>query len=200
MAPTKGENTKRHILEVALDLASVHGLGQVSIGDIAEKAKLSRSGMFAHFASKENLQLDILRFAEENFIAETIAPVHGVEDPLKKIEHLKKHWPGWEERIPIPLQGGCLFLAAIFEFDDQPGAVRDYLIVQQQRMIKYIRSCAEEACTKKFFARSLDTGTFAYEFYSYYMGYHYFKKFFGSTKAKPQFNAAIDALVERSRA
>jgi AcrR family transcriptional regulator len=198
MFETKGEKTKSRVLGLALDIASVKGLENTSIGDVAKASELSRSGLFAHFQSKEQLQIDILKFAEEEFIKAVVAVCEKAEDPIEKLELLKKNWPGWYERLDPKLQGGCIFLTAIVEFDDQPGAVRDCLINQQQNLIKYIGACFHEAQKRKQFSAKYDKIQFSYEFYSLYMGYNFYRRFFGDSKAKLRFYDSVDSLFERA--
>jgi AcrR family transcriptional regulator len=197
MQETKGEKTKSRVLGLALDIASINGLENMSIGDVAKASELSRSGLFAHFQSKEQLQIDILKFAEELFINAVIVPCEKLENPLEKLHLLKKIWPNWFLRTEPQIKGGCIFLTAIFEFDDRPGAVRDCLIQQQQNLIKYIGSCYSDAQRRKLFSEKYDKVQFSYEFYSLYMGYHYYRRFFGDSKAKSRFDAGIDELFIR---
>lgn len=197
---TKGEKTKSRVLGLALDIASIKGLENTSIGDVAKASDLSRSGLFAHFQSKEQLQVDILRFAADLFVQTVIEPSQGVDDPLEKLQLLKRNWPGWYERTEPKIQGGCIFLQAIVEFDDQPGAVRDCLVQQQQSLIKYIGSCFSQAQKQKIFAPDIDKVQFAYEFYSLYIGCNFYRRFFDDAKAKSRFHESIDALFERSKA
>lgn len=196
---TKGEKTKSRVLGLALDIASIKGLENTSIGDVAKASDLSRSGLFAHFQSKEQLQVDILQFAADLFVRTVIEPSQKVDDPLEKLQLLGKNWPGWYERTEPKIQGGCIFLQAIVEFDDQPGAVRDCLIQQQQSLIKYIGSCFSQAQKQKIFAAHIDKVQFAYEFYSLYIGCNFYRRFFDDAKAKSRFQESIDALFERSK-
>ncbi len=198
MFETKGEKTKSRVLGLALDIASVQGLGNTSIGDVAKASELSRSGLFAHFQSKEQLQIDILKFAENEFVKAVINLCETAEDPFEKLQLLKKNWPGWYERTEPKLKGGCIFLTAIVEFDDQPGPVRDCLIQQQQSLIKYIGSCFAEAQKRKIFSEKYDKIQFSYEFYSLYMGYNFYRRFFGDSKAKHRFFDSVDALYLRA--
>lgn len=197
MLETKGEKTKSRILNLALDIASVQGLENMSIGDVAKVSELSRSGLFAHFQSKEQFQIDILKHAENLFVNAVITPCEKLQDPFAKLQLLKKNWPNWYQKTDPPIKGGCIFLMAIFEFDDRPGAVKDCLIQQQQNLIKYIGSCFAEAQKIKQFSDRHDKIQFAYEFYSLYMGYQYYRRFFGDSKARTRLDTSIDALFER---
>ncbi|MGE0763742.1 MAG: TetR/AcrR family transcriptional regulator [Bdellovibrionales bacterium] len=199
MIETKGERTKSSILTIAADIASLKGLDQMSIGDVAKAANLSRSGLFAHFQSKEQMQIAVLQFAEELFLKIVIAPCEKASGGFQKLDLLRQHWPGWFDRTEHKMRGGCIFLTAIFEFDDQKGPVRDFLIDQQQRLQKYIGKCFEQARQEGVFGSAYDKFQFAYEFYSLYMGYHYGHKFFGDAKALGRFNKAIDLLFERAK-
>ncbi len=197
MQESKGEKTKSRALGIALDIASVQGLENTSIGDVAKASDLSRSGLFAHFQSKEQLQIDVMKFAEMQYFKTVIEPCEKLQDPFEKLQWLKKNWPDWYKRTDPPLKGGCIFLTAIFEFDDRPGAVRDCLVEQQQKLIKYLGSLFSQAQKNKVFAAKADKVQFAYEFYSLYMGFQYYRRFFDNTKARSRFEESIDSLFER---
>ena len=195
---TKGEKTKTYILEIATSMASVKGLGKISFGDLAKPAKLSRSGLFAHFQSKEQLELDILNFVAEMFIKTVIQPGENSLNPLERLELLKKNWPDWQKKTNLSMEGGCIFLSAIFEYDSQPGKVRDTLIEQELRLLKYIGYCFEQGQKENIFSNAYTKHQFSYEFHSAYMGYHYSKIFLKDPKAKQKFTQAIDSLIQRA--
>ena len=200
MYETKGQTTKNHILREGVLLASVNGLINISIGGLASKANMSRSGLFAHFLSKEQLQLDILTYAGEIFIQTVIEPCEKCSSPEEKLFMMQKLWPDWFDRTNPPIPGGCIFLIASFEFDDRPGKIKDYLVGQQARLLKYIGKTYSLAQENKFFDTEISIEQFAYEFYSLYMGYNQYRKFFSDDQAKTRYNDAIESLYQRSGA
>jgi len=119
----RGDATRRAILGRAMQIASVEGLEGLSLGRLADELGMSKSGLFAHFGSKEELQLATLRAGRAVFARAVIAPA---EDVPEGIERLTVFTRAWLEYIEAELfAGGCLFVTAASEFDDRPGAVRD---------------------------------------------------------------------------
>ena len=129
---TKGEDTKLMILEVGLDMASRLGLDAVSIGALAKATHMSKSGLFAHFQSKENLQRDILGFAGQLFSTYVIVPALKTEAGIPRIKALVDNWDRW---VSKKMTGGCIFVQASSDFKDRDGKVRDFLLLQQEAWI-----------------------------------------------------------------
>jgi len=122
-AKQKGERTRRAILEVAVDLASVEGLEGLTIGRLASELDMSKSGLFAHFGSKEELQVATVQAARDIFLEEVINPSLRAPRGIARLEALADSWISYGERKVF--RGGCFFDAAATEFDGRPGAVRD---------------------------------------------------------------------------
>jgi AcrR family transcriptional regulator len=118
-----GERSRRTILDAAAKLATVDGLEGLSIGRLAEHIGMSKSGLYAHFGSKEELQLAAIETASAIFEAEVIAPAERGATPLEKIQLLCEHFLSHVERRVFP--GGCFFASAAAELDTHPGAVRE---------------------------------------------------------------------------
>lgn len=115
--------TRASILARAVDLASVEGLGGLTIGRLADSTSLSKSGLFAYFGSKEELQLAVVEAAGEIFEREVVQASVGFSPGLDRLVHLAGRWLSYMESVP--LRGGCFFAAASLEVDDRPGRVRD---------------------------------------------------------------------------
>jgi AcrR family transcriptional regulator len=147
---TKGERTRHAILDVAARLATEEGLEPLSIGRLAEATEMSKSGLFAHFGSKEELQLATVDHAAEIFVAEVIDPARAAPQGLPRVWALCDHMIGYAERQVFP--GGCFFAAASFEFNRRPGRVRDRV----QEMIRSWRSYLEHAVARAQEAGELD--------------------------------------------
>lgn len=132
----KGDRTRARILDEAVDLASVRGLGGLTIGPLADRLGLSKSGLFAHFQSKEALQVETLERAAERFRAEVTEPLRALKDPSARLRVFFERWIAWLDKSG--LSGGCPILAAAIEFDDVPGPVHDAaarLFGELQRLI-----------------------------------------------------------------
>lgn len=120
---SKGARTRAQILDHAAQLASQVGVGGLTIGVLADDLHLSKSGLFGHFRSKQALQLAVLEHAAESFREHVVRP--GLQAPrgADRMRALFERWLAWDRDGVMP--GGCLFVAAATEFDDQPGPVRD---------------------------------------------------------------------------
>lgn len=196
MTDSKGQITKQNILKEGLKLASVRGLVNISIGGLAEKAQMSRSGLFAHFMSKEQLQLEILEYANELLINTLFRPCKDIESPRDRLAFLMERLPVWFEFSDPKVPGGCIFIMACIEFDDRPGRVRDYLYELKMNLINIIKKNVREAIEAKEFDGTLDEEEFAFVFYSLYLGYHQYKKFFCDARARNHVIKHMRGLLE----
>jgi len=118
-----GERSRRTILDAAARLATVEGLDGLSIGRLADHIGMSKSGLYAHFGSKEELQLAAIETADAIFQQEVVAPAEHADSPLAKLEVLCEEFLSHVERGVFP--GGCFFASAAAEFDTHPGAVKE---------------------------------------------------------------------------
>jgi AcrR family transcriptional regulator len=140
---TKGQRTRNSILEVAAALATEEGLESLSIGRLAEATAMSKSGLFAHFGSKEELQLATVDHAAKLFVAEVIDPARSAPKGLARIWALCDHMIGYSERQVFP--GGCFFAATSFEFNNRPGPVRDRIEEMIRSWLSYLEHAVEQA-------------------------------------------------------
>ena len=143
MLETKGQRTRNSILEVAAALATEEGLDPLSIGRLAEATQMSKSGLFAHFGSKEELQLATVDHAAKLFVAEVIDPARSAPKGLARIWALCDHMVGYAERQVFP--GGCFFAATSFEFNNRPGPVRDRIEEMIRSWLSYLEHAVEQA-------------------------------------------------------
>jgi AcrR family transcriptional regulator len=120
----KGRQTRAAILEAALGLASHMGLEGLSIGALADLMQMSKSGVFAHFGSREELQISVIREYHERFAAEVFAP--AILEP-RGLPRLRALFERWLRRVSVEIDSGCIYISGAVEFDDRPGAVRDAL-------------------------------------------------------------------------
>ncbi len=121
----KGEKTRQEILKTSVDIASAEGLEGLTIGRLATDLGLSKSGLFAHFGSKEDLQIATVQTAAEIFVAEIVEPTEDDENGLVKLYAMLEAWISYIERSVF--RGGCFFFAVSAEMDDRPGKVRDFI-------------------------------------------------------------------------
>ncbi|MCW5661823.1 MAG: TetR/AcrR family transcriptional regulator [Burkholderiaceae bacterium] len=120
----KGRQTRAAILEAALGLASHMGLEGLSIGALAELMRMSKSGVFAHFGSREELQISVIREYHERFAEEVFRP--AIREP-RGLPRLRALFERWIRRVSVEIDSGCIYISGAVEFDDRPGPVRDAL-------------------------------------------------------------------------
>jgi AcrR family transcriptional regulator len=192
----KGEDTKQKILEVGLDMASRLGLEAVSIGTLAKATRMSKSGLFAHFQSKENLQRDILHYAGGLFNAYVVVPALKTEAGIPRIKALVENWDRWVSKT---MTGGCIFVQASNDFNDRHGKVRDFLLLQQEAWIDCLRRIAQSAIRVGHFRDEIDCDQFAFEFYSLLLGFHLYYKLLKNDDIHLRQDKALDDLIQRYR-
>lgn len=195
---SKGEQTREAILETALATASTCGLSGLSIGELAKEVGMSKSGLFAHFESKENLQLEVLRTAVAQYIDVVVAPALRKPRGEPRIRALFENWFEWSSNSTLP--GGCLFIAAASEFDDQPGPIRDFLAATQRDWLATLSQAARIAVDEGHFRRELDTDQFAHDLYSIILAYHHFSRLLRFPDARGRALRSFEQLIEASRA
>jgi AcrR family transcriptional regulator len=120
---SRGEQTRQEILKVAVDIASAEGLEGLTIGRLANELGMSKSGLIAHFGSKEDLQVATIDAAREIFVAEVVSPALAAERGVPRLQAMLAAWLSYVERSVF--RGGCFFAAASAEFDGRPGVVRE---------------------------------------------------------------------------
>jgi AcrR family transcriptional regulator len=140
---TKGERTREAILDTAAALATQEGLDSLSLGRLAEATGMSKSGLFAHFGSKEELQLATVDHASNIVVAEVIAPAREAPRGVARVWALCNGMIDYDERQVFP--GGCFFASTSFEFNNKPGAVRDKIAEMLRGWLSYLEHAVEQA-------------------------------------------------------
>ena len=192
---TKGKDKKQAILKTGLDMASQVGLEGISIGALAKAMNMSKSGLFAHFQSKEKLQIEILSFAAERFADSVVVPALMTEAGIPRIRALISNWIEWSSH----LTGGCIFVTASTEFSDRPGKVRDCLLQQQKDWIDCLSRIAESAIKAGAFKKDIDCKQFAFDLYSLLLGFHYYDRLLHDRQTKNRQEKALAKLLANYR-
>jgi AcrR family transcriptional regulator len=190
-AMKKGEETKMTILEAGLDMASQLGLEGVSIGALAQATKMSKSGLFAHFQSKEKLQVEILDYAARLFSENVIIPALATEAGIARIKALVNNWVEWSDN----LTGGCIFVSASTDYSDRPGMVRKCLLGQQEDWVDCLCRLAESAVKVGDFREDIDCEQFAFDLYSLLLGFHLYDKLLDDSKTRKRREVALERLL-----
>lgn len=193
----KGETTRRMILREALAMASEVGLSGLSLSPLAARLKLSKSGLFAHFQSKEALQMQVLDYAALRFIENVIRPALAVPEGEERIRAMFDHWLDWPKSDPLP--GGCFFVSAATELDDRPGPLRDRLVQLQRRWLGVIAEMARMAAAEDVFRSDLDCEQFAHDVYGVMLAYHHSSRLLRDPRSRQRVRTAFEALVRDAR-
>lgn len=194
---SKGEETRSAVLGEALSLASRVGLEGLTIGVLADHVGMSKSGLFAHFSSKENLQIAILEEAIERFVAFVVAPALKKPRGEPRVRALIERWLAWSKADFMP--GGCIFVQAQVELDDRPGPARDRLVASQKDWLATLAHAARIAVEEKHFRKDLDVQQFAHEFYGIAMGYHFLRNVVDPKEAERRALLSFERLIADAR-
>ena len=190
---SRGTQTRSDILSHALNHASRIGLSGLSIGTLARDVGMSKSGLFAHFGSKEELQRAVLESAAERFVAEIILPAIKQPRGLPRVRALFENWVVWSQSSKR--EGGCLFVSGSSEFDDRPGVVRDLLAQQVKLWLKTLERAASLAITEGHFHPDTDAEQFAFKMHAYMLEYNVRSRLFRDPNARARTTEAFVALV-----
>ena len=194
---TNGEETRTAILDHAFAAASRLGLEGLTIGNLADEVGLSKSGLFAHFQSKEELQLRVLETAVGRFIETVVAPALKAPRGEPRVRALFERWVEWGNSYLQP--GGCIFIAAANELDDRPGPLRDRLVGYQRDWLQALATAARIAVEERHFRADLDTAQFAYDLYAVILAYHHFSRLMRDPAAEARARSSFDSLLAASR-
>ncbi len=193
----KGDETRQAILERATSLASQVGLEGLTIGRLAEDLGLSKSGLFAHFNSKESLQIQTLQHTAQVFVDRVIRPALKTPRGEGRVCALFDGWLSWA-RADL-MKGGCLFVAAATELDDREGPVREELVRQQRDWLEVIANVARTAVAEGHFRADLDAEQFAHDTHGVMLAYHHARRLLRDPRAEDRARRAFEALLLAAR-
>ena len=186
------------MLGSAITLASTLGLEGVTIGKLAEHVGMSKSGLFAHFSSKENLQVAVLEEAIARFVALVVSPALKQPRGEPRVRALFEKWLAWSRADFLP--GGCIFVMAGVELDDRPGPARDRLIASQKDWVDTLAHAARIAVEEKHFRKDLDPEQLAHELFSIAYGFHFLRRIVDPAEAERRTRSAFERLLTDARA
>jgi AcrR family transcriptional regulator len=193
--PSKGERTRAVILDCASRLASEIGLDSLTIGSLAEATGMSKSGLFAHFGSREELQLAVLERTRETFAEVVFRPALAKPRGLERYRAMFELWLDWTESSDLP--GGCPLLGAAMEFDDRPGPIRERVIQLQLEWIGALRRTLRGAIEEGQLPETVDIEQVLFECFGNAMAYHHHRRLLSDTRARTRALVALDHLIER---
>jgi AcrR family transcriptional regulator len=193
---SKGTTTRQAVLDEAARVASRVGLSGLTIGSLAASTQLSKSGLFAHFQSKESLQLQLLDHTRGRFIDLVVRPALAAPRGEPRMRELFRCWLAWDTDA---LPGGCLFVAASAEFDAQPGPVRDRLAQDQRDWFDSIAQVFRSGVAEGHFRPDADPAQFAYDLYGTMLAYHHTSRLLEDPEAAARATRAFEALLAAAR-
>jgi AcrR family transcriptional regulator len=195
MAHTKGEQTRAAILDEALKIASKLGLEGLTIGSLADATGMSKSGLFAHFGSREDLQLAVLDHAAKLYGEKVFIPVLKIERGLPRLRALFERWLDWALESGLP--GGCIMISAAFEYDDRPGPIRDAAIENQHRGNAITQKAVRLAIEEGHLAPDTDPEQISFEMLGLVLASHNHRRLLGDKEARKRALTAFDQLISR---
>jgi AcrR family transcriptional regulator len=190
--------TRREILRVAVDIASAEGLEGLSIGRLADELDMSKTGIFSHFGSKEQLQLATVGTAKEIFLEQVVQPSLKHPRGVRRLRAMLENWLGYVERIVF--RGGCFFAAASAEFDSRPGAVCDKVAELTKAWMTALQGEIALAQSQKEIRANVKPAQLAFELHAYVQEANWAFKLFNDKSVFPLARRTIaDRIVAASR-
>jgi AcrR family transcriptional regulator len=196
---SKGEDTRAAVLDEAMRMASTRGLRALTIGTLADRTGLSKSGLFAHFRSKEQLQLGVLERAADHYTDVVIRPALKAprgEPRLRELFERSIRWSGGDLALP----GGCIFTNLAAELDDEPpGPVRQRLVEAERDFLDTIATVFRSGVTEGHFRADVDPEQFAFDFKAVLLGYHHSRRLLDDPQAEAHARRMFEAIVRSAR-
>ncbi len=198
----KGQQTKTNIIDTALHIATHHGLESLSIGGLAEATSMSKSGVFAHFGSREELQISVVREYHHRFEQEVFYPALQAE---KGLPRLRAMFGNWMQRTTIELDSGCLYISGAVEFSEREGAVRegavrDALVASFNTWHAALRRAIEQAQAAGHLHADADPYQLLFEIHGLILVLHYDVRFLGRKDSVPRALAGFENILRRNGA
>lgn len=190
----KGQQTKVAIVEAALGLATQIGLEGLSIGALAEVMQMSKSGVFAHFGSREELQISVIREYHRRFEEEVFYP--SLSQP-RGLPRLRAMVDNWMQRTSVEIDSGCLYISGAVEFDDRPGPVRDALAGSVQTWLAAINRAVVQARDVGHLRPEVDHQQMAFELHGVILALHYEARFLKSPSSVQRARTGFDHILAR---
>ncbi|MFY7973700.1 MAG: TetR/AcrR family transcriptional regulator [Rubrivivax sp.] len=193
----KGQQTRAAILDAALNLASHMGLEGLSIGALAEVMQMSKSGVFAHFGSREELQISVVREYHQRFEEEVFYPALQEPRGLPRLEALFERWV---LRVASELESGCIYISGAVEFDDRPGPVRDALALMVRTWHAALERAIHLAIASGHLRRDADAAQLLFEIHGLILALHHDARFLRHPGVLDRARRGFTRLVDTNRA
>jgi AcrR family transcriptional regulator len=192
----KGEMTRAAILDVAITLASRDGLEGLTIGLLAEKMNMSKSGVFAHFGSREDLQIEVVKLYHRQFEQEVFYPSIKEARGLPRLEAM---FARWIRQVTIEIASGCIYISGAVEYDDRPGEIREQLVTMVRTWQQALHRCAVQAIEAGHLRADTDADQLVYEMYGLILGLHHDARFLKKAGSVERAQKGFDRLIDSYR-
>jgi hypothetical protein len=190
----KGQQTKQAIVQAAVSMSTQFGLEGLSIGHLAERMQMSKSGVFAHFGSREELQISVIREYFASFEQEVFYPALQAPKGLPRVRAL---FDNWMKRVAVEIQSGCIFISGAVEFDDRPGPVREALASSVQTWLQALYRAVVQAKQCGHLTAQADEQQVAFEIHALILALHYEARFLKNPGSLARANRGFDDILAR---
>ena len=192
----KGELTRAAILDMALELASRDGLEGLTIGLLADKMNMSKSGVFAHFGSREDLQLEVLKLYHHRFEQEVFFP--SIKEP-RGLPRLRAMFARWISRVSEEIASGCIYISGAVEYDDRPGPIREELVGMVSAWQSALVRSVQQAIDTGDLKQDTDAQQMVYEMYGLILAVHHDARFLRTPGSVERARTGFTRLIENYR-
>lgn len=192
----KGEQTRAAILDVALELASRNGLEGLTIGLLADRMSMSKSGVFAHFGSREDLQLEVVKLYHHRFEQEVFYPSIKEARGLPRLVAMNTRWV---KRVSVEIASGCIYISGAVEYDDREGPIREELVSMVRAWQGALLRSVQQAVEIGHLRRDLEPEQLVFEMHGLILALHHDARFLRNPGAVERARAAFERLVENYR-
>lgn len=189
----KGEQTHAAILDAAVEMASREGLEGLTIGLLAEKMNMSKSGVFAHFGSREDLQLAVVQRYHDQFEQEIFYP--AMKQP-RGLPRLRALVAGWVRRVTLEIASGCIYISGAVEYDDRPGAIREELAAMVRTWQSSLRRAVQQAVDEGHLRADTDPDQLVFEMYGMVLALHHDARFIQRPDSVLRAQAGFERLID----
>jgi AcrR family transcriptional regulator len=190
-ATAKGAATRESIVARAYDIARASGVEGLSIGPLATAVGMSKSGVFAHFGSREDLQLAVLEEAAQRFGNAVLMPALSQPRGLPRLRAIMEHWFEW---VRSTTGGGCVLMASVVEYDDRPGALHDQVMHNERRWRSELARAVQLAIDAGHLSKA-DVEQYVFELYAIPLTVHHEAGLFGYDVARRHGDAAVERWI-----
>ena len=192
----KGEQTRAAILDVALELASRNGLEGLTIGLLADRMSMSKSGVFAHFGSREDLQLEVVKLYHHRFEQEVFYP--SIKE-TRGLPRLVAMYTRWVKRVSVEIASGCIYISGAVEYDDREGPIREELVSMVRAWQGALLRSVEQAIELKHLHTGFDAEQLVIEMHGLILALHHDARFLRNPGAVERARAGFERLIENYR-